>query len=96
MSLFIVYPNDSGGIVAVMPSPTCGLTIQQIALKDVPYGKPFCYVDQETLPSDFTFSDAWEMDFSTPDGYGADYGVGSTNAVVGWNVDGSPILRSEA
>jgi hypothetical protein len=38
----------------------CGLTIEEIAAKDVPEGKPYKIVDVADIPSDRTFRDAWE------------------------------------
>lgn len=56
----IIYPNDAGGVCIVIPAPDCGLTIEQIAAKDVPPGKPFKIVNVSEIPSDRTFRDAWE------------------------------------
>lgn len=55
----IIYPNDDGGVSVIVPSPNCELTIEEIAAKDVPAGKPFQIVDVEDIPSDRTFRDAW-------------------------------------
>lgn len=38
----------------------CGLTIKQIADKDVPSGKSYKIVDIADIPSDRTFRNAWE------------------------------------
>ena len=40
----------------------CGLTIEQIAAKDVPAGKPYKIVSVDDIPSDRTFRDAWEYE----------------------------------
>lgn len=56
----IIYPTDEGGVAIVVPAPDCGLTIEQIAAKDVPAGKPFKIVDVSEIPTDRTFRDAWE------------------------------------
>lgn len=32
----IVYPNNEGGIAIILPAPNCGLTLEEIARKDVP------------------------------------------------------------
>ena len=37
-----------------------GLTIEEIAAKDVPVGKPFKIVDVADIPTDRTFRNAWE------------------------------------
>lgn len=56
----IIYPTDDGGVAIVSPAPECGLTIEEIAAKDVPAGKPYKIVDVADIPSDRTFRDAWE------------------------------------
>jgi len=56
----IVYPTDDGGVAVLIPSPDCGLTIDEIAAKDVPAGKPFKIVDAGDVPSDRMFRGAWE------------------------------------
>jgi hypothetical protein len=60
MSQAIIYPNDNGGVALVIPAPDCGLTIEQIAAKDVPAGKPYKIVNYSDLPTDHTFFEAWE------------------------------------
>lgn len=59
MNQRIIYPTDNG-IVAVIIPADCGLTIEQIAAKDVPAGKPYQIVDVSEIPSDRTFRNAWE------------------------------------
>ena len=56
----IIYPTDEGGVAVIIPAPDCGLTIEEIAAKDVPAGKPFKIVDVADIPSDRTFRAAWE------------------------------------
>jgi len=56
----IIYPTDEGGVAIIVPAPECGLTIEQIAAKDVPPGKPYQIVDVSEIPSDRTFRNAWE------------------------------------
>ena len=53
-----------------MPAADCGLTIEEIARKDVPAGVPYKIVNRTDLPEDFEFFNAWEADFSSPDGFG--------------------------
>jgi hypothetical protein len=55
----IIFPNDEGGVSVIVPSDNCGLTIEQIAAKDVPAGTPFEIVDVSEIPSDRTFRGAW-------------------------------------
>ena len=56
----IIYPNDNGGVAIIVPAPECGLSIEEIAAKDVPEGKPYKIVDVADIPTDRTFRDAWE------------------------------------
>jgi hypothetical protein len=56
----IIYPTDDGGVAVIVPAPNCGLTIEQIAAKDVPAGKDYQIVDVSEIPSDRTFRNAWE------------------------------------
>lgn len=66
----IIYPNDESGICVVIPSPNTKLTIEQLAQKDVPAGKPYKIIEDSDVPTDRTFRNAWEADFSNPDGFG--------------------------
>lgn len=56
----IIYATDDGGVAVIVPASECGLTIEQIAAKDVPAGKPYKIVDVSEIPSDRTFRNAWE------------------------------------
>ena len=58
----IIYPTDNGGVAVVIPSPEAleTITIEEIAAKDVPEGKPYKIVDVADIPSDRTFRNAWE------------------------------------
>ena len=58
MNKRIVYQNDNGGISIIVPAD-CGLTIEQIAAKDVPQGKEYHIVDVSEIPTDRTFRGAW-------------------------------------
>jgi hypothetical protein len=60
----IIYPNDNGGICILTPAPDCGLSIEQIAAKDVPAGKPYKIVDAADIPTDREFRNAWVADFT--------------------------------
>lgn len=57
----IIYPTDDGGVAVIVPSPECSLTIQEIAAKDVPAGKPFKIINTTDVPTDRTFRAAWEF-----------------------------------
>ena len=54
----IVYKNDNGTISIIIPAD-CGLTIEEIAAKDVPAGKEYWIVGVSEIPTDRTFRDAW-------------------------------------
>ena len=58
----IIYPTDEGGVAVVMPSDEylADHTIEELAAKDVPAGKPYKIVDISDIPSDRTFRNAWE------------------------------------
>jgi hypothetical protein len=60
MNLRIIYPTDNGGVAVIIPAAECGLSIEEIAAKDVPAGKPYKIVDYSDLPEDHTFFNAWE------------------------------------
>ena len=66
----IIYKTDEGGVAVIIPAPECPLLIEEIAKKDVPTGVPYLIIDSSELPADREFRDAWEADFSNPDGYG--------------------------
>jgi hypothetical protein len=79
----VIYNNADGQLAVLVPAPDCGLTIEEIALKDVPYGLPFKIVGLADLPADRTQRNAWTVDNKDlTDGVGADYGVGSDNPFV--------------
>ena len=60
MNQRIIYPTDDGGVAIIIPAD-CGLTIEELAAKDVPEGKPYKIVDVTDIPTDRTFRDAWEF-----------------------------------
>jgi hypothetical protein len=60
MNFRIIYPSDDGGVAIIIPASECGLTIEEIAAKDVPAGKAYKIVDVSDIPTDRTFRNAWE------------------------------------
>ena len=78
MNQRIIYPTDDGGVAVIIPAPECGLSLEQIAAKDVPpivvYGpeqtvvssspRPYKIVDAADIPADRTFRNAWTADFT--------------------------------
>lgn len=84
----IIHPNGSGGVSVVHRSPDAAdayLSDHDYAVKVVPQGVQFLIVDLATFfpldgsdneagePNyDKTYRDAWEADFSSPDGFGGE------------------------
>jgi hypothetical protein len=71
----IIYKTDEGSTAVIIPSDNALAehTIQEIAEKDVPAGKPYKIVSVDDIPSDRTFRNAWTVDEATlTDGVGAD------------------------
>ena len=64
----IIYQNESGGVAVIIS--TGELPIEDVCQKDVPAGTPYLIVEDDVIPSDRSFRNAWEADFSNPDGYG--------------------------
>jgi hypothetical protein len=58
----IIYKTDDGGVAVIIPAPEYleTHTIEELAAKDVPAGKPFQIVDVSDIPTDRTFRNAWE------------------------------------
>lgn len=68
----IVYKNDDGSTALIIPMPNSGLTIEEVARKDVPAGKDYWFVeDDEALLIASEFGNAYDIDeTNTPDGQG--------------------------
>ena len=64
----ILYQNSEGGLSVI--HPTGELPIEDVCQKDVPAGTPYLIVEDDVVPSDRSFRNAWAADFSNPDGYG--------------------------
>ena len=68
----IIYKNTTGGVSVIIPAPDSGLTIEEIAAKDVPTGLPYKIVDAKDIPTDRTARDLWDVDAADlTDGVGA-------------------------
>ena len=65
----IIYMED--GEVAVVIPADCGLTIAEIAAKDVPSGVPYAIVVAADVPDDYPDRLAWAATLSFSDGAGA-------------------------
>jgi hypothetical protein len=55
----IIYTNNEGGISVIIP--TGELSIEEVAAKDVPEGTPYEIVEDDAIPSDRTFRNAWVL-----------------------------------
>lgn len=64
MAKVIVFKNNEGGISVIHPAPKVLATrsVEEVARKDVPAGKPYAIVNESDLPADRTFRGAWEID----------------------------------
>lgn len=72
MNKRIIYKNTDGGVSVIIPAPESGLTIEQIAAKDVPTGLPYKIVNVTDIPTDRSARDLWDVDVSDlTDGVGA-------------------------
>lgn len=69
MSKVIIYPWQ-GHLAVSWPNPNSKKTLEQIAQAGTPEGLPYRIVDAADLPNDWEFFDAWQADFTTPDGFG--------------------------
>jgi hypothetical protein len=58
----IIYPTPDGGVAIIIP--TGELPIKEVAKKDVPEGVPYKIIDATDFPTDRTFRNAWEADFT--------------------------------
>jgi hypothetical protein len=56
----IIFKTENGGVAVMTPCLDCGLTVEEIAAKDVPEGAPFQIVDAADIPTDRTFRDEWQ------------------------------------
>ena len=70
----IIYKNSDESIAIIHPTSEALeiMTIEEIALKDVPTGLAFAIAEDDSIPSDRTFRDAWTIDDSLlTDGVGS-------------------------
>ena len=62
----ILFQNPEGGISVVVP--TGETPIEDVCHKCIPAGTPYLIVEDDAIPSDRSFRDAWEADLSNPTG----------------------------
>lgn len=65
MDQVVIYLQDNGVPAILSPTPEClrSHTIMEIAVKDVPAGKPFKIIERSELPLDVP-QEAWEINES--------------------------------
>lgn len=66
MSQVIIYKQDSGTVAIIRPTDEALalIGIDTIAKKDVPAGAPYRIVNDNEVPSDRTFRNAWKDDLT--------------------------------
>lgn len=62
----IVFHSNDGGVSVLIPprDEDCSLSLEEIAAKDVPTGKPYAIVDVDDVPVDRSERMAWTVDAS--------------------------------
>ncbi len=55
----ILFPNDDGGVSIIIPAESL-----ELAMRDIPSGKPYLIVDAADIPADREFRNAWTADFT--------------------------------
>ena len=55
----ILFPNNDGGVAIIIPTESL-----ELAMKDIPSGKPYLIVDAADIPADREFRNAWTADFT--------------------------------
>ena len=65
----IAYQDVDGNLNIITPV-LVDILIEDVASRDVPEGIPYKILEDSDLPTDRTFRNAWELDFTNPDGYG--------------------------
>jgi hypothetical protein len=58
----IIYKNNDGSVSVIIPILESGLTIEEIAAKDVPTGKPYKIVSAADIPTDRSQRALWTVD----------------------------------
>ena len=56
----IIHKTIDNSVAVIIPSPNWKGTMEELAAKDVPAGRPYRIVDVSEVPSDRTFRNAWE------------------------------------
>ena len=68
----IIYKTTENTVSVLLPAPNWTGTMEELAQKDVPTGLKYKIVEDELIPSDRSFRNAWEVDEKIlTDGVGA-------------------------
>ena len=68
----IIYKTPENTVSVIAPSPEWKGTIEELAQKDVPTKLKYKIVEDDVIPTDRTFRNAWEVDEAElTDGVGA-------------------------
>ena len=68
----IIYKTKENTVSIITPSSEWIGTIEEVAQKDVPTGLKYKIVEDDVIPTDRTFRNAWEVDEAElTDGVGA-------------------------
>lgn len=64
MNQVIIFQNDEGGVSVIYPTQEAldSHTIAEIAIKDVPAGRPFKIIAASEIPTDRTERNLWTVD----------------------------------
>lgn len=57
----ILYQTPDGSVAVLIPAPDCGLTLEEVAAKDVPAGLAWQIVEDADVPADRAFRNAWRL-----------------------------------
>jgi len=72
----IIYKSSDGSVRIIVPANNINMTVEEIAQKDVPTGRPYKIVNASEISSDRTFRNAWDInEAELTDGTGATHGV---------------------
>ena len=61
----VIFPNGNG--ISILYSNNKN---NEDLVANVLFGQPYIFVDDDDVPKDRMFREAWTADFSTPDGFG--------------------------
>ena len=62
----ILFQNTEGGLSVI--HPTGATPVEDLCHKCIPAGTPYLIVEDDAVPADRTFRNAWEVDLSNPTG----------------------------